>query len=719
MGSGADINKILESQRVIHRILSLTGSEEDLQNLLEKIIDILMNIPWLPPVRKGAIFLYNPKLNLLEMKVSRGLPAFIRDRCSRVGIGECLCGLSAQSREIVFADCLDPRHTVRFDGMPEHGHYCIPLVHESDLIGVITFYLEHKHPYDPVEEAFLRSIGMAVADVINYTTLLNRDRKLSLAVEQAPDWVVITDRNGRIEYVNPAVEKISGFKREQIIGATPRIWKSDFHPKEFFERLWRTVLSGKSFRAVFINRGRDGDIFYVDQTITPIKDREGKVVGFVATGKDVTEQRKYQEHIYRLAFFDEGTGLPNRNAFISKGNEVLRKADRLCLVVVDIDNFKFINKAYGTATGNLILSEVASRFRELLPEGSFVARLGSDEFGIIIPGLGSEKRAAAMTRKFLRAVSEPIRAGRRSIAVTASAGISLYPFHGKTLSELLRSADVALAHAKEEGKNHLVIFDSEMTRRARESVNLTKDLLRARMGEIFSLRFQPIVSESGGVRAFEILLRWKGRRISPERFIPILEDTGAINEVSLWIIERAIDFLKRAEKLSGEGLLVSVNVSPNNLLNAKFVRRALKLLKDSGISKRWLVFEITENALIRNEEFVKENIIKLREAGVIFAIDDFGAGYTSIKYLVKYPIEIVKLDRGFLKDVVGSRNKRRLAEGLVSALCDMGVKVVAEGIENKREFELTKAMRCELWQGFYFSKPLTEKRALKLLIKSG
>ena len=715
MGKERDAKGIIECQNIIHQILSLASKDLTLEELLERIMDILMTIPWLPFTKKGAIFLKNGTGNELNMVAVRDLPDFVVNRCRSIKLGECLCGMAALNKEIIFANHVDERHTIRFEGMIDHGHYCIPLLVEGEVIGVINLYLESGHRYDPVEEAFLRAIGSAISDVLSYVSLKEKERRLSQAIEQVPDWVVMTDRQGRIEYVNPAVEKITGYSKEELLGKTPRVWKSGIHPKEFFKELWESLLSGKSFRATFVNRKKNGELFYLDQTITPIRNPCGEIIGFIATGKDVTEQRAYQERIYQLAYVDSVTGLPNRNLFIEKGSKMLN-GDGVALMIIDIDQFKFINDVYGPSAGNQVLKEMADRILKVLPKGSLLARLGNDEFGVLIPNVSSEKRASVFARRVLKAVSEPLKVGRRRITITASAGLSLYPFHGRTLSELMKSADVALALSKEEGKNRFSMFDANMTRKIKELVTLTGNLVRVEVEKSFHLRYQPIVeSGSGKVVALEALLRWKGKRISPDKFISVLEETGAINEVSLWIIEEVLEFLERLEGACEDKIKVSVNISPLNLMNSKFVNRAIGLLRDSVIPTERITFEITENVLIKNESFVKENISKLKDAGVNFAMDDFGSGYTSLKYICRYPIDVVKLDKLFLKEVEDDSRGRALVESLVYTLKGMGMETVAEGVEREDQYELTRDLGFDLCQGFYFYRPMSGREVIRRL----
>ena len=715
-----DVERIIESQRIVTSILSLASEELSLDDALQKIMDLLLKIPWLPRARIGAIFLRDGEN--LRMVANGGMPQKIVERCKVIMAGECLCGLTLEKGEVLFVNCLDERHTIRFEDTHDHGHYCLPLRANNRVIGVINLYLESGHPYDPVEEALLESVATAVAGVISHIQLRDQERKLSLAIDQVPDWVVMTDRDGVIQYANRAVEEITGCSLKEVIGSKPNIWKSGLHDKAFYKRLWDTVLRGKPFRAVFINRKKNGELFYLDQTITPIKGSDGEIKGFVATGKDVTESKKYQEKIYKLAYYDPLTGIPNRNYFMEEGARMLRKNrdSSFYMIVVDIDRFKFVNDVYGAKLSDELLRWVADSLREELGEEALISRLGSDEFGVLVRGQGSDKRASVVARRLLRRISQPVVIDGRQVAITISAGVSLYPDHGRTMSELLRSADIALTHAKEEGKNTFALFRSDMNLRVRETISITKDIVGSCARKDFELRFQPIVDASTGkVMAYEVLSRWKKKNVSPARFIPVLEETGLINELSLWIVEESLSMLELMQRDLGYSLSVSINVSPLNLKSQKFVNRVTSLFRSVSVPDGAVIFEITENVLLSEEEGIRKALLQLRDQGVAFAIDDFGAGHTSLHYLRRYPIDFVKFDSAFLRGIEKDVRNKALLESLIYTMRRMEKWTVAEGVERKEQLRILQSFGCDLCQGFYFYKPMKKDELFGLLRELG
>ncbi len=711
-----DVEKIIQGQRIVNSILSLASEELPLEDTLQKVMDLLIEIPWLPKARIGAIFLGEGEE--IRMVAQRGMSEKIVSRCRIIKGGECLCGLAFKSGEVLFVNHLDERHSIRFEDTHDHGHYCLPLKVKSRVIGVINLYLESGHPYDPVEEALLRSVATAVADLISYIRLRDQERKFSLAIDQVPDWIVMTDEKGVIQYANRAVEEITGCSLEEVIGSKPNIWKSGLHDESFYKRLWNTILGGKPFRAVFINKKKNGELFYLDQTITPLRGSGGKIKGFVATGKDVTESKRYQERIYRLAYYDSLTGIPNRNYFMEEGERKLKKNrdSSFYMMVVDIDHFKFVNDVYGAHVSDQLLRWVADSLRQELGEDALISRLGSDEFGILVKGQESEKRASVVARRILRRLAQPVVIEGKSVTITASAGVSMYPDHGRSLSKLLRSADIALARAKEEGKNTFVLFRSDMNLKVRETVSITRDIVSSCARRDFELRFQPIVdSSTGRVMASEVLSRWKGKRVSPTRFIPVLEETGLIDELSLWIVEESLKIIEAIEGDLGYSLSVSINVSPINLRSQRFVNRVKGLLRAMPVPDGAIIFEITENVLLSEEESIRNAIYRLREQGVSFAIDDFGAGHASLHYLRRYPIDFVKFDRSFLKDVERDVKNKALLESLIYTMRRMEKWTVAEGVESEGQLRILQSFGCDLCQGFYFYKPMRRESLLSLL----
>ena len=712
----ADREKVLESQKIISHILSLSSLDLDLEQALEEIVDSLVRIPWLPDTRVCAIFLEEEE-GVLRLAAHRGMPGRILETCRRINKGECLCGLTYEAGKILFVNRMDERHTVRFHDAEDHGHYCLPLKTNGKTFGVINLYLEKDHPYDPVEEAMLLSTASAVAGVINHITLREKERRFSIAISQVPDWVVITDREGIVQYANSAVEAITGYSVREIVGKKPNLWKSGLHEEQFFQKLWSTILSGKPFRAVFINRKKSGELFYLDQTITPIKDNEGKIKGFIATGKDITESRQYQEDLYRLTHFDPLTGLPNRTSFIKEGRGIIStcRGRKFSLVLIDIDQFRFINDFYGPKVGDELLLQLSRTLQNELGSGALISRIGSDEFGILLEGPGSESRTAVICRRILRVLSQRMEVLGKQISITACAGASIYPVHSRGIEGLLRCAELALADAKERGKNNFVIFSTELNERARQKVKITKEILTSTIGKDFELRYQPIVDNSRKIVASEVLTRWKSGWISPRNFIPVLEDTGKIDDHTLWVVEETLKIIDSFRKESGFTVSISVNISPLNLSSGRFLNKLKAMLRDAGVPDGSLIFEITENLFLTQDEEILARLKEIRDMGVSLAVDDFGAGHASLLYIRSFPIDFVKLDSFLIRDMEKDVKSKSLVESLIGGMKKMGKLTVAEGVERKAQYEILKRFGCDFCQGFYFHRPMKRGDFLRLL----
>ncbi len=706
----------LECQRIMNSILEEAFQDKPLKDTLQDILDKLLETPWLPKGGGGLIFLYDNKENALKLIAHKNMPQHVISTCRYLEAGKCICGKVVQEKQLIFVNHVDERHDITFPQTKDHGHYSLPIMFEGEVVGVLTLYLEAGHSYSSYEVSFLEAICKTIASIIKHKTYEEKLQNLSIAIEHTPDWVVIADRNGTIEYVNQAVEKITGFSREEIIGKTPRIWKSGVHNVKFFENLWKSILSGKPYRSIFINRKKSGEIFYLDQTITPVKDEKGNIVRFISTGKDITESKIYEERIYKLAYYDTLTGLPNRNFFTEKLSDVLnRRSKPFAVGILDLDRLKFINETYSPSTGDKVLKEVAGRISRMLDRESFAARLGSDEFALMI-ALDSEEKITLFAEKLIKEISKPIKSEGEEVIVTASLGLAMYPNDGKLPSSLMKNAELALIKAKELGRNNYQFYVSEMNTRAVEFVLMSKHMMKALERDEFLVYLQPYVRDkSGKVVGAEALLRWKSEDlgiVSPGKFIPILEDTGLIGKVGEMVIHKACQLLGEVST----NLDISVNISPVNLMNKVFLETLNSILREyPHVNPNRLVLEITENVFMKDERKAMRILYELKDAGFRLAIDDFGTGYSSLNYLRKFPLDRVKIDISYIRDISYDEKDRAIVKSIIDMAHVLGMEVVAEGVEEEAQTKILGYMGCDMYQGFLFYKPMPMSDFLKLV----
>ncbi|MDH5444447.1 MAG: EAL domain-containing protein [Gammaproteobacteria bacterium] len=552
-------------------------------------------------------------------------------------------------------------------------------------------------------------------------------RKLSGAVEQIADAVMITDYDGTIEYINPAYELMTGYSKEEIIGNTPAILKSDKQPASYYERLWKTILSGEIFSDVVINKKKNGEYFYEEKTITPQKDRHGNIVHFISTGKDVTERIEAQERLHFMAHHDSLTGLPNRVLLQDRLSQVLARGPwngrNIAVMFMDIDRFKVINDSLGHDAGDDLLKEVSQRLLACVREGDTVARLGGDEFAIVLNDIASSNDVIPIAEKILDELRKPVVIKQHELFVTSSIGISLFPRDGKECQELLKKADVAMYRAKANGKDNYQLYTGDDESLGISRLSMETQLRRALDRDEFQLYFQPQVRiQDNNIIGFEALLRWFNDdlpNVSPFQFIPILEETGMINEVGDWVLKTAC-IQEKAWQLAGlPAKRIAVNLSIRQFKSQGLVKRIEQILSRSGLAPQYLELELTEGLLVDQIKETSNVLNELHEMGVKLSIDDFGTGYSSMNYLKRLPFDILKIDRMFVRDVTFNPDDAAIASAIISLGHTMGMEVVAEGVETNEQLEYLREQGCDAIQGYLYSPPLAAEAIMALINEGG
>ncbi len=546
--------------------------------------------------------------------------------------------------------------------------------------------------------------------------------KLSRAVEQTADSILITDRGGVIEYVNSAFERTTGYRKDEAIGCTPNLVRSGRHDAEFYRRMWDTILAGEPFREVFINRKKDGMLYYEEKTISPLKDALGNVTHFISTGKDITERMQIQERLQYLAHHDVVTDMPNRVLFVDRLTQAIvrsqRNQKRCAVLFLDLDRFKVINDTLGHDSGDRLLQGVANRLRRCLREGDTVARLGGDEFAILLEEIHIVDDVPPVAQKVLAALAQPLLLKDREFFITASIGISLYPDDGDDAHTLLKHADVAMYRAKHQGRNNYRFYTADMDTKALERLTLENNLRRALERDEFVLHYQPLVDVvTGNVTGVEALIRWNHPDLGlvpPNEFISLLEETGLIVPVGEWVLREACHQGRRWHA-AGLALRVSVNLSSRQFNAPDLADTIAAILRESDFDPRMLELEITESTTMQDPESSVKTLNALAAMGVRLALDDFGTGYSSLNYLKRFPIQTMKIDRSFVRDVTTDPEDATLASAIISLAHNLQIQVVAEGVEHDDQLHFLRGKRCDSVQGFLFSRPLTAEAATRFL----
>lgn len=547
--------------------------------------------------------------------------------------------------------------------------------------------------------------------------------KLSSALEQTADSVMITNADGVIEYVNAGFEETTGFSREKAIGQTPRILKSDLQDSQFYNKLWGTIRAGKVFREVIINRKKNGEIYYEEKTISPLRDNNGNVSHFVSSGKDITDRMHAQERFQYLAHHDALTDLPNRLLFLDRLSQAIHHSTRskklLGILFLDLDRFKVINDTLGHLVGDKLLKLLATRLNDTVRDEDTVARLSGDEFAILLMEISNPDDAAHIAKKLLHKITEPFIVDGRELFLTTSIGISIYPGNCSNTETMLKNADIAMYKAKSTGRNKYCFYNSEMNAQAHESLSLENDLRRAMERGEFRLHYQPQISNSTGkIMGVEALLRWQHPHrglLLPATFISLLEDTGLIVTVGDWVLRNACAQLRVWHDAGISIPQMSVNIAPRQLMNKDLPNRVQEILETNGLEANLLELEITETSLLENEIQAIETLQSLKHNGVGIAMDDFGTGYSSLRYLREFPLQTLKIDRAFVCNLPHNEDDCNLASTIISMGHGMRLTVIAEGVENKEQYDFLKKLGCDQTQGNYFSPPIPHNQIDKFV----
>jgi len=548
-------------------------------------------------------------------------------------------------------------------------------------------------------------------------------KKLSIAVEQSPASIIITDTHARIEYVNPKFEELTGYSSAEVIGKTPGILKSGHTSNEEYHALWKALLAGKPWRGEFYNRTKSGELYWERALITPVKGQNNQITHYLGIKEDISTYKAYEQKLIEQATYDPLTALPNRVLARDRLKHALSIASREkkqgALIFIDLDNFKMVNDTLGHQAGDTLLIEVAQRLQNAVREGDTVARLSGDEFLIILNSLNSHFDAETVAEKVLAELGKPIKLYTQELIVTASLGITIFPSDDTNLDNLMRNADTAMYQAKSTGKNMFCFFSDDLNEQAQHRLKMEQHLRKAIQKNELSLHYQPIINTSKqNIVAAEALARWHNPElgsVSPETFISLAEEIGLINPIGEWILRTAC---KQAMLWLDKGspLKIAINISPKQLSKGdEFLQTLKQILNETKLPTRYLELELTESSLIQNPEESVTLLNHLKDLGIRLSIDDFGTGYSSLSYLKYFPFDTLKIDRTFMEDVPQDELDSLLTANIIRMAHDLGMEVIAEGVETKDQQDFLTQNNCDFLQGYYFSRPIPDKEFSLLL----
>ena len=545
------------------------------------------------------------------------------------------------------------------------------------------------------------------------------DLRVAATAFNAQQGMAITGTDKIIIRVNPGFTQITGYSAEEAVGRSLNFLNSGRHDSAFYLDMWDTVVRTGFWQGEVWNRRKNGDVYPDMRSVTAVRTEAGAITHYVNTFADYTERKATEDEIRNLAFYDALTQLPNRRLLLDRLRQSLlasaRNGHTGALQFIDLDNFKTLNDTLGHDMGDLLLQQVAERLSHCVREADTVARLGGDEFVVMAEGLNpagdtAAGQARALGEKIVAALNLPYQLANREYHITPSIGIALYSGNTETTDEVLKHADLAMYQAKAAGRNTLRFFNPGMQAVVNARVALEADIRLALAGQQFSLHYQPQINRAGQTSGAEALLRWKHPQrgmISPAEFIPVAEETGLILPLGDWVLKTAC-----AQLVAWAGdprlahLSLAVNVSARQFRQQDFTDRVLALVKGMGVDARRLKLELTESLLVNDVEDTIAKMTLLKTHGVGFSLDDFGTGYSSLSYLKRLPLDQLKIDQSFVRDLLTDPNDAAIARTVIALGHSLGLAVIAEGVETEAQRAFLASQGCDAYQGYLFSRPL-------------
>lgn len=540
---------------------------------------------------------------------------------------------------------------------------------------------------------------------------------LERSVESSTNGIIIVDalrHDLPTVYVNAAFERITGYPRSEALGRNCRFLQGDETGPEAIKQLRRAIAEQREAHVVIRNYRRDGAMFWNDLHISPVRDETGQVTHFVGVQNDISEQREYQAQLTYNAHHDALTGLPNRMMLaerLQQGCVLARRYQRyLAVLFIDLDDFKPINDTLGHEVGDYILVEVAKRLDNELRPWDTVARFGSDEFVVLLPDLAHQDDVILVVERVLQGLSPPYWYRGSELRITASIGIAINDGSMENPRHLIQQADLAMYKAKRRGRNTYHWYTEDLNRKVSERVKLRSALQQAIEQQQFELHYQPqIHAPSGRVVGVEALIRWRHPErgnIPPSDFISLAEDTGQIMPISEWVLATACRDAQTLNAMGVGSITMAVNISPMHFQRPGFLASIQQVLTDTGLAPALLELEITEGVLMESAEQAMQVLQGLRHLGVLIALDDFGTGFSSLSYLKRLPINRIKIDRSFVRDVINDRHDAAIIDGVVAMAGKMGLEVLVEGVEEVEQLNYLRQHGCDYFQGYYFARPM-------------
>jgi diguanylate cyclase (GGDEF)-like protein/PAS domain S-box-containing protein len=540
-------------------------------------------------------------------------------------------------------------------------------------------------------------------------------KMLSSALEHSNSMVMITDLQGDIEYANPEFCKITGYDAAEIKNLNSRVLRADDVDMQMISDMWAIISNGGDWHGELRNRKKSGEYYWALISISPITDDYGRVSHYVSVSEDVTAQKETQIKMEQLAYVDSLTGLANRILLRDRLEQSLKAVQRngshMALLYIDLDQFKRINDSLGHDVGDALLMQVADRLRHCVRHQDTVARMGGDEFVILLTDIDGMASASSVARKILDSMREPHKLLRHEIIITPSIGITIAPDDSLNADILLKNADLAMYRAKEQGRNNYQYFTEEMNARVLDQLLMEHELRRAISNNELQLVFQPQMElSSGKLVGVETLVRWQHPEkglLSPDHFIPVAEETGLIVQLGEWVLINACRQWRSLQQVGKPPVKLAVNLSARQFRDPELVDMIQRALTITNFQPINLELEVTETILMEYLDHAVEVLKQIKSLGIAIIIDDFGTGYSSLNYLKRMPLDMLKIDKSFISDIPNSQDDMEIAAAVIAMAHKLNLKVVAEGVETEAQWNFLKNNQCDIAQGYLMGRPMT------------
>jgi diguanylate cyclase (GGDEF)-like protein/PAS domain S-box-containing protein len=594
----------------------------------------------------------------------------------------------------------------------------------TDSYGKPVGLLSHNHILLHMEHLYISELKAALH--ARDKALRSSESNLRLAykvIEASHDAVMITDAAGIIQSVNPSFCKLTGYSAEEALGQTPSLLSSGQHDGIFYQQMWQGLQQQGYWQGEIWNKRKNGEIYPEWLSISAVRGESGTIHQYAAIFSDITERKKREQKIHELAYFDELTGLANRRLFQDRLEQALANARRhnhqLAVLFLDLDLFKRINDTLGHQAGDEALRQVAKRLQKASRAGESVARLGGDEFTMLVPECSGIADIEKLAQRIVAQFELPFQIQHNELVLTTSVGISIYPQHGSTASELLKFADAAMYQAKESGRNKYSLYTSSVGQRNDQALQLEQALRRALAQQHLEVHYQPKIDlRTGQLHSLEALARWKDQelgQVPPQRFIAMAETLGLIQQLGQQVLKQVCYQLQLWADLA---VPVAINISVKELADPAFLPSLIQILNETAVNPALLELEITESCLLpERENQTRHKLQQLRQLGIKLAIDDFGTGYSSLSYLRHLPINSLKIDRSFINALPDNTSDKQITTAIIAMANALGLDVIAEGVETQAQQEFLLAAGCQFGQGYWFGKAQDAETTLQLLQK--